>query len=53
MGTSPPVSVGADGGLGATEACRSLHAELSRLGITPGRALEDDLQVTDERMAIR
>ena len=43
----------ADGGLGAAEACRSYHAELRRLGIAPRRALEDDLQLTDERMAIR
>ena len=43
----------ADGGLGTAEACRSHHAELRRLGIAPRRALQDDLQLTDERMAIR
>jgi hypothetical protein len=43
----------ADGGLDATEACRSYHAELRALGIEPRRTLEQDLQLTDERMAIR
>jgi hypothetical protein len=36
----------ADGGLDAREACRSYHAELKQLGITPHRPLEQDLELT-------
>jgi hypothetical protein len=37
----------ADGVLESAEACRSYHADLERLGITPFRSLEDDLELTD------
>ncbi len=43
----------ADGDLDATEACRFYHAELRTLGVTRHRSLEEDLQLTDERMAPR
>lgn len=36
----------ADGQLDAREACRSYHGELGRLGITPRRPLEQDLEQT-------
>jgi hypothetical protein len=36
----------ADGALDGAEACRSYHAELARLNITPQRSLLDDLQLT-------
>ena len=36
----------ADGEIDAAEACRSYHAELGRLRITPRRSLEEDLQLT-------
>ena len=36
----------ADGELDAREACRSYHAELKRLGITPQRPLTQDLELT-------
>jgi hypothetical protein len=37
----------ADGELDAQSACRSYHADLGSLGITPQRSLEDDLQLTE------
>lgn len=37
----------ADGQAEAAGACRSYHADLRRLGITPARPLEQDLQLTD------
>jgi hypothetical protein len=37
----------ADGETDATEACRSYHADLARLGITPQRPLEQDLELTE------
>ena len=36
----------ADGEASATDACRSYHAELARLGIRPRRPLDDDLELT-------
>jgi len=36
----------ADGEIDAAEACRSYHADLERLRVTPRRSLEDDLQLT-------
>jgi hypothetical protein len=38
----------ADGELGAQEACRGYHDELAKLGISPTRALEEDLQLTEQ-----
>lgn len=43
----------ADGQLEAAEACRSYHADLRRLVITPHRPLEQDLQLTDQNAAYR
>lgn len=43
----------ADGQVDATEACRAYHADLRRLGITPYRPLEQDLQVADRNAAYR
>jgi len=43
----------ADGEVDATEACRSYHADLERLGIRPYRSLQDDLQLTDATVAAR
>jgi hypothetical protein len=37
----------ADGELDAREACRSYHADLAALAITPRRSLEEDLQLTE------
>jgi hypothetical protein len=37
----------ADGELDAQGACRSYHADLERLGITPARSLDDDLRLTE------
>jgi hypothetical protein len=37
----------ADGQLGAEAACRSYHAELDSLGVTAGRSLEADLELTE------
>jgi hypothetical protein len=37
----------ADGELEAQEACRSYHAELAKLGVTPARALDEDLERTE------
>jgi hypothetical protein len=37
----------ADGELHAVEACRSYHADLERLGISPHRPLEEDLRITE------
>lgn len=37
----------ADGEITANEACRSYHADLDRLGTSPRRALEADLQLTE------
>jgi len=36
----------ADGEIGAAEACRAYHADLSRLGVKAHRPLEEDLQLT-------
>jgi hypothetical protein len=36
----------ADGDLPAEEACRSYHAELEKLNVTPYRPLDEDLQLT-------
>jgi len=36
----------ADGQIDAAEACRSYHADLARLAITPRRSLEADLELT-------
>ena len=36
----------ADGEVDAAEACRAYHDDLGKLGITPHRALADDLQLT-------
>lgn len=41
----------ADGQTDAAEACRGYHADLRRLGITPHRVLELDLQLTEASAA--
>ena len=41
----------ADGEIEAAEACRAYHADLARLGCTPHRPLEDDLQLTEPALA--
>ena len=40
-----------DGGLGPEEAVRAYHAVLGKLGLRPNRALDDDLQLTDQAMS--
>ncbi len=40
-----------DGQLGPEEAVRAYHAVLGKLGIRPNRAIEEDLQVTDQAMS--
>jgi hypothetical protein len=41
----------ADGEASAEDACRSYHAALGRLGVSPHRSLEDDLQLTPNSTA--
>jgi hypothetical protein len=41
----------ADGEIDAAEACRAYHADLERIGRTPHRPLEEDLQLTDAVLA--
>jgi hypothetical protein len=41
----------ADGVIGPVEAVRAYHAVLEKLGIRPHRALEEDLQITDQSMS--
>ena len=40
-----------DGQLGPEEAVRAYHAVLGKLGIRPNRAIEEDLQLTDQAMS--
>src|SRR6185312_10600652 len=40
-----------DGVIGPVEAVKAYHAVLDRLGIKPHRALDDDLQRTDQAMS--
>jgi hypothetical protein len=42
----------ADGQIGAEEACRSYHAELTRLGLPAHRTLEADLELTEPWAAL-